>query len=264
MFERILIPLDGSPLAETILEDVARILHRRDAEVLLLRAVGYPVGRAGDPEALAEAQAYARRMEERLAGQGARARGLVEIGSPAESILAAARREGADMIAMTTHGRSGLARWVFGSVAEKVIRASNVPVLVSRSFKGGRRRSGELAIRSILVPIDESELSLQVIPAAAELAKLFDSRVVIVNILELTPVRVAEDAARRFVGFGLDPEIRILEGDPAHTILDAARETDLIAMCTHGRSGLSRWTLGSVTEKVLRHAEEPVLVVRAK
>src|SRR6185295_1012964 len=142
MFSRILVPLDGSPRAELILSQVGRILRREDSEVLLLRVVDIPLP-FGGPEISGqmdvaqlraqgreEAQKYVDDLARRFTERGAKVHGRVAEGSPAEVILETARSEGATLIAMATHGRSGLLRWMLGSVAEKVARAADIPLLL--------------------------------------------------------------------------------------------------------------------------------------
>jgi nucleotide-binding universal stress UspA family protein len=139
-----LVPLDGSDLAETILPLVEQVAGPLEAEVILLRVVE-PVSTAAalvsagvvSPDTLArhelEAKRYLAQMEPRLAKKGLRVRTRIALGPPAEAILGAVKTSGADLVAMTTHGRSGLGRALFGSVAESVLRASPVPVLVMRT-----------------------------------------------------------------------------------------------------------------------------------
>jgi nucleotide-binding universal stress UspA family protein len=302
MLERILVPLDGSDLAARILIQVRRLLRRTDAEVILFRAYWTPLSlsRVDYSQLLhedrEEAQEYVARLAADLRGQGVRARELVAEGPPAEAILDAARAERAGMIAMSTHGRTGLARWVFGSVAEKVVRASPVPVMLIRSFDGESRAAAppvdgrELTLRRILVPTDGSPLSLGVIPYAEELAWLFRAEVVALHAkaearmpvgsfhgtlidpggVPLAPAapETAEDpavsAAESFASRGIRATTLTVPGDPAEAILEAGRAhgIDLIAMATHGRSGISRWLLGSVAERVLRASTLPMLLAR--
>lgn len=302
MFERILIPLDGSPRAELILRQVSRILRRQDSEVLLLRVVDLPEGGGFDAARKsayehargverAEAHRYVHDLSARLADQGIRARAVIAEGPAATEILAAAKKEGATLIAMTTHGRTGVSRWFLGSVAEKVGRASPIPVLLVRSFRptplGDLQPAAvdELPFRRILVPTDGSAAASAAFAPAAEFAGLFDARVVILHVeapvvvssqsdlggsIVLPPTPSREDPttagpAKRFRDLGLLVERRTVVGSPSAEILDQshADEIDLIAMGTHGRSGLARWVLGSVAERVLRHSGLPLLLVRA-
>jgi nucleotide-binding universal stress UspA family protein len=143
MYERVLVPLDGSERAEAILPIVEQMAGPLDAEFVLLRVVepispGEAMASAGvvSPDVFAlrkmDAKRYLVGVESRLSKKGLRVRTGTAFGRPAEEILAAAKATGADLIAMATHGRSGLGRILFGSVAETVLRASPVPVLMIR------------------------------------------------------------------------------------------------------------------------------------
>lgn len=303
MFERILVPLDGSPLAEMVLPQLGRILRHEDAEILLLRSVHIPPVppewgstteelRKQEREA---AQAYLENLARRFAGRGAKVHGRVVSGPASEMILKVAEEEDATMLAMATHGRTGLSRFAFGSVAEKVLRASPLPLLLVRSFRPTPqgdlepRSAEELPFRKILVPVDGGKASAAAVGPAVKFAQLFDAQGVILRVVPpyippgpilpgmepILPPEIPEPdsakdpataaAAKRFEAAGLKVRRRTVIGDPAAAILDHAFEknVDLIAMATHGRKGLSRWALGSVTERVLRSAPVPMLIVRA-
>ncbi|MBI3854842.1 MAG: universal stress protein [Planctomycetes bacterium] len=301
MFERILIPLDGSPRAELILSQVARILHREDSEILLLRVVDVPtsVGRVDLTQLRNEeregAQRYLHDMTRRFANKSDKVHARIAEGSPADVILETARTEGATLIAMSTHGRSGVARWALGSVAEKVARAADVPVLLVRSFRRSSKGDlepivpEELPFRRILVPVDGSVTSMSVIGPTEKFAQLYGSDILTLHVLPPfvapSPVlpgmeagvplmrpeplpsekdEVTAKAAERFRQAGLNVSRLTVEGEPASEILDLStnRGMDLIALGTHGRSGVSRWALGSVAERVLRSTEVPLLLVR--
>jgi nucleotide-binding universal stress UspA family protein len=143
MYERVLIPLDGSELAEAILPFAEHVAGPLDAEVVLLQVVEPPsaisaLGTGGiiGPDTLflrqVEAKRYLDTVAGRLQAKGLRVRTVLGLGAPASEIAATARAEQADLIAMTTHGRSGFKRAIFGSVAEEVLRSSDVPVLAIR------------------------------------------------------------------------------------------------------------------------------------
>src|SRR5579872_4146730 len=149
MFERILVPLDGSARAEVILPQIARILNREDSEILLLRVVNIPES-AGlvmrtnvRHQEREEAQQYLHDMALRFGKKASKVHARLAEGWPAEVILETAKSEGATMIAISTHGRTGMERWAMGSVAEKVARSSDVPVLMVRSFRRSPKRSEE-------------------------------------------------------------------------------------------------------------------------
>jgi nucleotide-binding universal stress UspA family protein len=138
---RVLVPLDGSPLAEAILPLVATLAHGQELEIGLLRVMpSTPPPVSGDTiqavdimaRLRVEAEAYLAGLAEALAAAGWRVLTAVRVGDAATEIVAAAREYDPDLIAMTTHGRSGLQRLLFGSVAEAVLRTTPVPVLFHR------------------------------------------------------------------------------------------------------------------------------------
>lgn len=302
MFERVLIPLDGSPLAEAILPLLKPLIRRVEAEVILVQVAQYPaVPGASGYVPLVEfeepAREYIRGRVAGLSEEGIRARGVVRVGPAADGILDAVEAEGASMIALTTHGRSGVSRWVMGSVTERVVRSSPVPVLAIRSFPREGSRSAHLAPqvmfapRKILVPLDGSENSLGIVPWAISLARRFEAQATLLRVHEAgeapdaivppdratgrpfprqRPARPFGEAAvqaavRTFMDAGVPAQLAESTGDPGTGILKAAYDSgaELIAMATHGRSGPTRWMLGSVTEKVLRASELPMLIVRS-
>jgi nucleotide-binding universal stress UspA family protein len=279
LLDRILVPLDGSELSEVALAQLGRLLRRKDAEVLLLQVVHIPAQPGLELAPLLatmkdEAQSFISNLVRHLAREGARARGFVRVGSEAETILEVAREEKATLIAMSTHGRTGLSRFVFGSVTERVLRCSPIPVLVVRSYEAvaagaARVPSQEVPVRTLLAPVDGSEASLSSVGPAIEVARSFGARALVLGVVKPSPhgAREGEPLIRAAVsqfgaaGIPVDPVVRI--GDPASEILDAAsrHEADLVVMATHGRSGPGRWVFGSVTEKVLRASTTPMLIV---
>ncbi len=292
MMKRILIPVDGSPAAEAILPQLDRLLRGKESEWTFLRVVPPVPALPGiDHARLAgtdrsQSEKYLGDLVKRLEGDGVRARGLTVDGHEAETILRVAREVKATMIAMTTHGRTGVSRWTLGSVAEKVVRASEVPVLLLRSFEGAvPRPPRELAVRRILFPVDGSDLAAAALPAVEEIARGFGSEVLALHVqpepdlfvfgragvdpVQVTPPEpesVTAPILERLKGAGIRAVGREARGDAASRILDAAQSesVDLIVISTHGRTGVSRWVLGSVTEKVLRGSTVPMLVVRTR
>ena len=306
MFERILVPLDGSIRAEIILDQILRLARRGDVEVVLLRVVDPLVPAYGgyDFQALLaaerlDAQQYLETQAKRLTKQGmTKVHVQIADGTPAEQILEAVRNSGATLLALATHGRRGLARWAMGSVAERVVRACEVPVFLTRSFRPGPRApfwepapAEDQPVRKILVPTDGSEAARAAIGPAEKLALLFGAEVVVLHVVTPAPMpgallpgmevpwtpmsppalpasdkdEATRATAERFAHAGLKTTRLTVMGDPAAEIVDhpALDGIDLIAMATHGRTGASRWLLGSVTERVLRHAKVPLLLVRA-
>lgn len=279
MLEKILIPLDGSPLADRIIAPLQPTLAQ--AEVTLLGVVpswilplDHPPGQ--NPLTLTRKHLGERRDE--LLARGVTALERLAVGDDAAAkILDFAREHGSTLIAMSTHGRTGASRLVRGSVAERVLRHSPVPVLLANPFAFAK--DGELRFRRILVPLDGSERSAEIIPRVKELAKLYGSEVILTYSVPIVvamepwmaagPVMTEADGAALLERFHLPfydiPVRRIVTlGDPATNILELIEreKIDLVAMSTHGRSGAARWFFGSVAEQVTRHAKCPLLVVR--
>jgi nucleotide-binding universal stress UspA family protein len=277
MIERIVVPLDGSLTAEAILPQVRRVLYRNDSELILVRAVQPMMVEnaimAAEVE-LAAAREYVLGQLERLEKAGVRARYVARIGTPAEVILSVAQEQKATLIAMATHGASGVKRFLFGSVAEAVIRQSPIPVLLVRPFwsyeLASAVRPEKMPVRNVLVPVDGSDLSLEAVPGIVEFADLFESRVMLLRVLgegedKADAERQLQALIRTFEKRGVEAVALVEKGDPVEEILKTvgSHAVDLVAMTTHGRSGLSRLVSGSVTEQILRRATVPVLITRS-
>ena len=291
MIDRILVPLDGSRVAEQILPHLRRLLYRRDAEVILVRA-SVPMMTASGLDGVVVADAlrdasldYLRQIQSGLEEQGVRVRSVVRVGSAAGVILDVADDEKATMVAMATHGETGLKRLLVGSVARKVIEESAVPILVVRPFwsyellPSRADREDLRPMRNILLPLDGTDDKSVLIPPLAELARLFEARVVLLDLKE--PTHPADEHSgtsgiagedllpgfvRTFQEHGISTVSVVGKGDPVREILETARslETDLIALTSHARSGFLSFFSSSVTEKVLHDSTCPLLVVRSE
>ncbi|HUX85598.1 MAG TPA: universal stress protein, partial [Chloroflexota bacterium] len=211
---------------------------------------------------------------------------VVVSGDAATQIVEEARSESVDLIVMSSHGRSGLGEWVYGSVAGAVIRGVSTPVLVIP--RGCTRSWSEGQTGRILVPLDGSETSVEVLAPALSFAQALNAEVILLRLVSPVkyvsvegypdPVSVpiegvgAGEAEGYLNAIALDlrktfPRVSVMvaEADePARGIVAAAREQDVsaIAMATHGRGALSRLVMGSVATGVTRQAEVPVLLVR--
>jgi nucleotide-binding universal stress UspA family protein len=187
---------------------------------------------------------------------------------------------------MTTHGRGALGRWIFGSVADRVARSSPVPVLLVRPRE---REPGPVAIRRLVVPLDESPLSEEALSMAQALATRLGvpiHLITVIDVMRIIPAEVAPvvafDAAvyeetlsqldagaaallanvsQRLEREGVHTSSKVAHGSPFTTIVDAVHDGDLIVMTSHGRGGVQRWLLGSVAEKLVREAPVPVVLV---
>jgi nucleotide-binding universal stress UspA family protein len=236
----------------------------------------------------AEAQSYLKKTAASLKGNGLTASSLVHYGDPASDIVAEAESEPGTLIAMATHGSSGLARWMLGSVTDKVLHATTTPLLVVRA-KEQEATTTEAELENVIVPLDESLLAEEVLPHAVYLGRIMGLRIILLRVtpaakdyyrtMEYVPgnfgdftqlvdgqaIEYLHKVGQKLMGEGLPQvEERLLHGHPAAAIVDLARETphSLVAMTTHGRSGIGRWLLGSVADRVVHHSAGPVLMVR--
>lgn len=300
MYQKMLLPLDGSELAEESLWYAKGIAGRLGLEVVLLH-----VAARNHPNS-AMHRAYLDQVCERLrgaladmpaaaGGRRATVRGEVATGYPSDEILRCAGEMDIDLILMATHGRSGVRRWVLGSVADKVLRSAAQPVLLVRA--GMPRGAGydTWSAPKLLAPLDGSELAELVLPHVAFMAAReqgAEAEIVLVGVCEplvLPPVTAPETTVnwgavgdeylskcrrstqkyldrvqKELADVGLKVRVEVLDNDPAGAIVDyaASNRADLIIMATHGRSGIGRWAYGSVAQKVLHGASSPILLVR--
>jgi nucleotide-binding universal stress UspA family protein len=302
MYQRMLLPLDGSELAEVALSYAKGIAGRMGLEVILLHVAG-----KGEAESLPLHRAYIEQVSQRLreeltkvqgktGDRPVEVKGQVVTGYAAEEILHWAGENEVDLILMATHGRSGVRRWVLGSVADKVLRSAALPVLLIRAGMPKDTAYDKWSSPKMLVPLDGSELAELVLPHVEVLASSKDgaeAEVILVGICEplvMPPVTTPETSVnwgtaaddymvkskkstegylskvqRGLTDAGLKVSLEVLEGDPATEIIDYAskRQVNLIVMATHGRSGISRWAYGSVAQKVLHGSSSPILMVRS-
>ncbi len=299
MFSKILVSLDGSDAAEKVLCYTRSLAGVLKLPIELLEVIDISAMSAhlvGDKARfldrfIVEAERASRQYLDEIARGlvGFSVSASVQRGKPAEVILEKAAAQPATLVAMATHGRSGINRWLLGSVAEKVLRGADNPLFLVRADDA--QEGAEAVLHSIIVPLDGSPLAESVLPTVMEMAKVFNAAVLLLRAFELPASayygrenylpnyeeltnHVRTDAQCYLDGQvaalkaqGL-PQVSSLlrEGVGAEEIIRCARERprSLIAMCTHGRSGVKRWVLGSVTEKVVRHSGDPVLVVSAR
>jgi nucleotide-binding universal stress UspA family protein len=303
MYRKILVPMDGSEIAECVLPHIEKIATgSKPAEVTFLYVVqpfDAPMTdlefRARiESEATSAAEGYLKDLIARL-DYKENAKSAVILGKAADSIVDYASQNGMKLIIMATHGLSGISRWVRGSVAEKVLHEAKVPVWLIRANAPQKRSYKRKKKLTMLVPLDGSELAEAALPSVQSLAGQFNAPEV-----EITLARVCEmflppyhypppasvsweeyfdhekkrckEICHEYLsgigetlrGEGLNVHIKVLEGDPAESIIEYDNKSnfDLIVMSTHGRTGISKWAMGSIADKVLKGANSPVFLVR--
>ncbi|MBN2187694.1 MAG: universal stress protein [Dehalococcoidia bacterium] len=305
MYKKMLVALDTSALAAASLPYTKELAARLNLGVIMLH-VHSPEERGVVSQLQADidhkADIVKRQAEEVQKKIGiepgdkvVQVRGEVAVGSPDEEILRCATENDVDLILMATHGRSGIRRLVLGSVAEKVLHASNVPVWLVRPGTPEEIVYHRWPGRTMLVPLDGSQLAEAVLPHVEALSMQQGTDRVDVILLRVysrpTPPPVNEyttaaldeymqmetarrkEAAEEYLGQienqlrdkGLVVRSEVLEGRPADEIIGYANANpcNLIVMSTHARSGLHQAIRGSVAAKVLQKADSPVVLVKA-
>jgi nucleotide-binding universal stress UspA family protein len=272
---RLLLPVDGTELSERVIALGRRLLepHGEDGRGVLLHVVPPPSDSQKREHEVARARERLENRIRELPLSGPKLRAWVSVGDPAEEILRSAAATDSKLIVMASHGRQGIERLVRGSVAEEVLRTTRVPLLLCNPHE--LRLAEAAPFLRILVPLDGSERAAAILPLVEELAGIHGSEVVL---LCVDPKPVEEGSsrecqvtaflnhyARHLTERGVkNVSLRLSVGEPAPQILRAIEEAraDLVAMTTHGRSGLARLRFGSVAEEVLRQCVTPLLVVR--
>jgi nucleotide-binding universal stress UspA family protein len=262
---KVLIPYDGNELSEQAAVMTIELLAQHHLDMLLLHV-------APHDRHLVDAGVNLEAAEARLRRSPATVTPLLLVGSPAQEIVRCAEQHGADLIAMSTHGRSDLARMLVGSVTDRVIRTSPVPVLVLHPPTMSIDRMSPPTGRKlrVLVPLDGSALAEE---AARMAVRLLNPRLTELSLVTVvgTPRRetprargILELAAVHLGEQGVDVSTTVLEGEAASQIAAFAVDNsyDLVVMATHGHSRLTRALVGSTTDRVVRISEVPVLVVQ--
>jgi nucleotide-binding universal stress UspA family protein len=277
-------------MAEKALGCLARFVFPTDTQLVLvgvLETLRYVSSRHNALERLAavseQYERYFQETRERLQAEGYEVTATIREGDAATEILNLADSSGADLIAMMTHGRSGVARWILGSVAERVLQGTTLPLLLVRE----QAHSQHGKIQRLLVPLDGSALAERALTYAQRLAQETGAEITLLRVLSTADVELKvsrwppdeEDPAygrrvtlarsylkklaQRMQESGVECRYRVLRGDPGSCICTTARRShaDMIVMTTRGCSGVTRWILGSVANEVIRGASCPVMVV---
>jgi nucleotide-binding universal stress UspA family protein len=301
MFRKLLVPLDRSPLAEQAVGQAAAIARASHAEIDLI-LVHQPLPFAGfsdepwNAEQWTDEEKYLEWIASELAsGASVQATHTVQRGEAVDIISKRAREVDADLIVMTSHGRTGLSRAWLGSVADGVLRHSAIPVLMLRPLESkADRLAAHHLFEHILLPLDGSALAADILSPASALGRCSGARVTLLRIVQPVPLMTVDvdmaftyppfiqddeatqhlveeanqqldETSRRLAeetGINVDAHV-VVSGRTAQAIMDFASShaVDVIAMSTHGR-GASRFLLGSVADKVLRGSALPMLIHR--
>ncbi|KAA3662565.1 MAG: universal stress protein [Chloroflexi bacterium] len=293
--KKIMIPLDGSPLSEMPLVPASKLAKAINALLILLRVQ--------EPSALMDDEAlkgqvsqlkgdaalkYLDEVAHKEMLSGVELESMVVNGQVAESIIDSAAENDVDLIVMSSHGRSGISRWVYGSVAEKVLRQAPCATIIQQSKADVPMFSN----KRILVTLDGSALAERVLESVRDIAQATGSELILLRVTGMIQLAIdsvdplvmkqdldkleererieakeyLERVQHKLFASGLTVKVEVTSGHVAETILAYAEENDvdLIAMSSYGRSGVGRWFYGSVAEKVLRGAHSAMLIKRGK
>ena len=275
MFRKVLVPLDGSDLSARSLEFLRPVLQLDSAQIVALHV---REGSSVDENAPGLPDELLARLEE--LHPSAEVLTVARRGDPAAEILAVAKEADVSLIAMSTHDRPGLDRLVRGTVAERVLRNADVPVLFTTPST--KQRQASEVIRRIVVPLDGSRLAASVLSHVADIARVYGSQVTLLHVdlpgnrehrhsverarakkrafAKLVSEQVAEleqagATVSTQVVFGFKPVAEIL----AFTEREAI---DLVVLATRGRRGLARLAFGSIAEQIIAGCQSPLLVER--
>jgi len=297
MTSTILSPLDGSPVAESVLPYLLSLSKGLKASVVFAYVVAPDHLRVESPEHRASldqlqqsAEAAIREYLEEKAGpfrdQGVTAKTTVLYGGdgPADTLLEYEQQQTLGLIALATHGRSGVQRLFLGSVADRLVQRARTPLFLVRP---GAEPAEPPPMQSLVVPLDGSDLAANALPLVEDLAKALGLSVTLLRILPQGPpysagpqfysypadlLQYAELAALRDLkatadglrSRGVTVQWEVWFGDPGPAIIEYAARTPgaVTIIATHGRSDPGRWPLGSVASKVVRASANPVVIIR--
>ena len=283
-YRRMLIPLDGSELAERALPYAKNLAKTKGSEVILFTVSVASVGQLDRPM-----KAYLELNAKELESQGIKASIAISYGNMSDEIIKFADKNKIDLIIISTHGQSGIKRWVLGSVALKVLHGTCTPVLL---IKSRAHKISEVAFKKILIPIDGSPFSEASIPYVKELAKETGGEIILLRVSEppvlsadrspaikpsweeyrdILMTEIQRQAEEYMEGIkanieksGIKVSSQAILGKAAESILQVAKKENinLIAMTTHGRTGVSRWVYGSVASRIVEESLQPVMLIR--
>lgn len=287
MWKKILVPLDGSDLAELALPYAEELANAFKSEVILLH-----VSEPSESHYQHMHQLYIEEVAQRMKDRIRNIKPVLITGKSAEKIIGYAEKNDVGLLIMTSHGRSGILSWATGSIASKLLQAATMPVLLVRAAKPKRKVAREVLLNKVLLPLDGSEAGEAAVAYVGEMMSRLESEVTLLGV-------VSSGQHIRSVG-GLDyisypPEqmdmfkkeaeeyldkvyrrlkrrkgtvrvaIEVVEGDVGQEIIKFAEEkgVNLIAVSSHGHSGIEKWVFGSIANKVVQGSKTPVLVAKA-
>lgn len=299
MFEQVLVPLDGSTLAEHVLPHVIALAKCFGSHVTLLRVLereSIAEGRLSVDAVdwslrKAEGEAYLDRLATRMRASKLEVSHRLLEGRAAEQILAFAQQQRTDLIVLSSHGRSGLSGWNVSSVVQKVIFRAAVSIMIVRAYEPVPAEWDELEYDSILVPLDLSQRAEYALPAALRLSRCYGGQLILTHVLRqpemlrrrpltaeerdlidqitemnrLEVARYLDDLRSSMSSQQANVETRLLQSnhtaEALHDLADSA-QVDLILLTAHGHTGCPRWPYGSLSTNLIAYGTMPILIVQ--
>lgn len=295
--QALLVPLDGSPLADHALP-YATAIAAPGGRLVLFRVLGGDGGvdevldRLGARDASADQTAAMEALSAsaKLVGEGFNVQLATASGDAAETILAAIGAQGVGAVVIASHGRGAVGRWMFGSVADRLARTSPVPVVIVRPAEP-EAAPAPVSLTRLVVPLDGSEVAMQALPVAVGVARAHGLPIHLITAIDLAgmvPMAIPagpampmsgelydqvyeeiragaaaslKEAAARVSAESVPVTTEVRIGPPSVAVTDIVGAGDLIVLSSHGRTGVQRWLLGSVAEQLVRGAPVPVMLV---
>ncbi|HEV7129285.1 MAG TPA: universal stress protein [Ktedonobacterales bacterium] len=282
----ILVPLDGSTLAEHALPAAERIAAVLRSELLLARVTALTLipfeiyGGAATAEVYQQladddlrlANEYIERIAADLRGRGRQVKTMVRRGEPASTLLDIEAQSDVGLVVMTTHGRTGMVRFALGSTADRLVRHGHVPVLLLRPEVAGQQEEDPFA--RVIVPLDGSPLGESSLKVVAPLAGRLVRQVTLMRVIPATALAAVVNEANRYLntvrerlseqvaGQPCAIETLVVRGEADEQIIEQAEtHQSMIVMATHGLTGIRRWSYGSIADHVIHGARTAVLLV---
>jgi nucleotide-binding universal stress UspA family protein len=296
MFNRILLPMDRSTLAECVLPHAVAIAHVFESQVTLVHVMDPPQRaiwrRAVDPLnwriRKAEAESYLSELALRLQKTGLHVEKQILEGYAAERIVEFSRKNDVPLIMIGSHGQSGLTGWNVSGVVQKIILRAHTSIMIVRAYQPASMDVARLRYRRMLVPIDGSQRAECVLPLATTLARSHEAQILLTHIVRrpemprrTPPIREDLELAERIVErnqeeavqyldqlrsrLPMEAQVRVLVSDhiaaTLHELVDQER-IDLVLLSAHGYSGQTRWPFGSVVVSFITYGNTPLLIVQ--
>ncbi len=296
MLDHILVPLDGSRLAECVLPHAVALAQAFDADVTLLRVVARAptagMGETVDPlrwqMRKTEAESYLESIGTRLRATEVEAEEVTLEGKAADSVIEFAHGQDVDLILLSSHGQSGLSKWNISSVVQKIILRAYMPMMIVRAYRAASNDLRDLRYEQVLVPLDGSQRAECVLPLASRLADFHDARLLLAHAVdkpEIPPHRPLTEEEAELVDrivehnrvevneyledledrLKCDVQLRLLEDEDAAAALHNLVErenVDLVALSAHGATSSTKWPYGSMALNFIAYGTTPLLVIQ--